>query len=304
MDDDVKIEPTILYNDDTASTEAEKVNDNGVPEPRLSEQHIEGKAANTKTKILAICVSIFGVCTVTLAVVLAFVLSNTNSEVVVRDSGLKEETPLGNSSIDMPKQRVAIDLDSSHVLPASPESGNIADRVRGNKESDIVVIEYADMQCPGCAAIMAFMDDLFSKYGDKVAFVYRHYSISSHANARSAAIAVEAAGEQGYFWEMLNETYSRRSEWMALTGTKLSEKFANIFEDVAGEAADIAKYSIDLKSSNVAKKVDNDKAVGNSDFAVSATPTIIVGGKKVDFGSGTLGDAVKKITDAIEAELK
>lgn len=296
MSEDEKIEPTILYNEESV-----KKDTTAIPMD-LGRQQQKKKMAGS-TKALIACVAVFATCAVTLAVVLAFVLSNTGSEAVFgSDLNIKGETPSGNTSIDLPKQVIS-DMDSSKIMPASPESGNIADRVRGNVKSSVTVIEYADMQCPGCAGVMFYMDDLYEKYGDRVAFIYRHYPITGHVNARSAAIAVEAAGEQGFFWEMLSEVFLRRSDWISLSGSALDDEFTDIFEDVAGGSADLAKYAIDLKNSNIAKKVDNDKSSGMNDFKVNATPTIIVNGEKVDFGGGTLTEVEKGIAKAIEAAL-
>ncbi len=281
MSEDEKIEPTILYNEESV-----KKDTTAIPMD-LGRQQQKKKMAGS-TKALIACVAVFATCAVTLAVVLAFVLSNTGSEAVFgSDSNIKGETPSGNTSIDLPKQAIS-DMDSSKIMPASPESGNIADRVRGNAKSSVTVIEYADMQCPGCAGVMSYMDDLYEKYGDRVAFIYRHYPITSHVNARPAAIA---------------EVFLRRSDWISLSGSALDDEFTDIFEDVAGGSADLAKYAIDLKNSNIAKKVDNDKSSGINDFKVNATPTIIVNGEKVDFGGGTLTEVEKGIAKAIEAAL-
>ena len=60
-----------------------------------------------------------------------------------------------------------------------------------------LVIEYADFECPYCAALSIRLDRL------KLRRVFRHFPVaSSHPRAWSAAYASEAAGFQGRFWEM------------------------------------------------------------------------------------------------------
>jgi protein-disulfide isomerase len=60
-----------------------------------------------------------------------------------------------------------------------------------------LLIEYADFECPFCAALHERL------VGLPVALVYRHFPVrSSHPRAWPAACAAEAAAEQGRFWEM------------------------------------------------------------------------------------------------------
>ena len=79
------------------------------------------------------------------------------------------------------------------------------DHIMGKKDSRVVFVWYIDMQCPACAQMLPVVNSLYQKYGDKVAFVTRHLTLKGHDYARPAAIAVEAAAEQGYFWEMITE---------------------------------------------------------------------------------------------------
>ncbi len=70
------------------------------------------------------------------------------------------------------------------------------DHVRGVDGAPIV-IEYADFECPFCAALHERLADLPTR------IVFRHFPVrSSHPRAWAAAGAAEAAGLQGRFWEM------------------------------------------------------------------------------------------------------
>ncbi len=60
-----------------------------------------------------------------------------------------------------------------------------------------MVIEYADLECPYCAAAHLILREL------PVTRVFRHFPVASkHPRARALAHAAEAAGRQGRFWEM------------------------------------------------------------------------------------------------------
>ena len=60
-----------------------------------------------------------------------------------------------------------------------------------------VVIEYADFECPYCAAQSVRLSQLALRR------VFRHFPVrSSHPRAWAAACAAEAAALQGRFWDM------------------------------------------------------------------------------------------------------
>lgn len=191
--------------------------------------------------------------------------------------------------------------DNAGIIAASAENGNIGDHVRGKRDSKVLVVEYADPQCPGCAMVMPIMTELYEKYGDKVAFVYRHYTIAGHKNAVSAAIAIEAAGKQGYFWEMLEALFDNQVYWAYKSGSSLTLAYLELFKEVAGSKANETQFKKDLNDENLRTKVTFDKARGGED-EVMATPTVIVNGEQVDFYEST--DIKKTIEAAIVAALK
>ncbi len=76
------------------------------------------------------------------------------------------------------------------------------DHVRGADGAPLV-IEYADFECPFCAALHERLAGL------PVRIVFRHFPVrSSHPRAWAAACAAEAAGLQGRFWEMHDSLFA------------------------------------------------------------------------------------------------
>lgn len=74
-----------------------------------------------------------------------------------------------------------------------PEAG---DHIRGPEQASLVV-EYADLECPFCAALHQRLAALDARV------VFRHFPVrSSHPRAWAAACAAEAAALQQRFWEM------------------------------------------------------------------------------------------------------
>ncbi len=82
-------------------------------------------------------------------------------------------------------------LGSAPVPPAGDD-----DHLRGPATAPLV-IEYADLECPYCAAADRRLAAL------PIRLLFRHFPVrSSHPRAWAAACAAEAAAAQGRFWEM------------------------------------------------------------------------------------------------------
>ena len=179
---------------------------------------------------------------------------------------------------------LAIDYDqydAARVIPASESNGNIGDHVRGNADSAVVLVEYGDMQCAGCGTAMPRVTELKAEYGDRVAFVFRHFPIQGHPNARAAAAALESAGLQGYFWEMLETVYANQALWSGEKGATRTEVFASMFSNIAPDG-DVDRFKNDLGDSNIDRKITFDYNIGIKQSGVTATPSFYVNGNFVD----------------------
>lgn len=77
------------------------------------------------------------------------------------------------------------------------------DHALGSLTANVVVMLYADFECPYSKKAHRVLKELASWYGNLISIVFRHFPRpSSHPNARLAAEAAEAAHSQGLFWEM------------------------------------------------------------------------------------------------------
>ncbi|MFV0277782.1 MAG: DsbA family protein, partial [Parahaliea sp.] len=74
---------------------------------------------------------------------------------------------------------------------------------RGSALAQHTIVEYLDFECPFCARATGMWEDIHDHFRDRVRYVVRHLPLEhSHPRAMAAAIASEAAAEQGRFWEM------------------------------------------------------------------------------------------------------
>lgn len=77
-----------------------------------------------------------------------------------------------------------------------------ANEARDAAKGRYVLVEFGDYECPPCIANHSEVSSLLRRYPADLRFVFRHCPLPSHPNARSAAIAAEAARLQGRFWAM------------------------------------------------------------------------------------------------------
>ena len=87
---------------------------------------------------------------------------------------------------------------------------------RGPEKAAITLVEFGDYQCPSCGAYHPVVKELMNRYPQQVRLEFHHYPlISIHPNAMAASLAVEAAGEQGKYWEMHDLIFEHQEEWSA-----------------------------------------------------------------------------------------
>ncbi len=159
---------------------------------------------------------------------------------------------------------------------------------KGAKEAKVVIIEFSDFQCLFCALVQPTLDQVMELYGDRVRLVYRHFPLTKiHPYALKAAVAAEAAGNQGKFWEMHDKLYQNQEK---LTVDDLGRYAQEL-------GLDMERFNKDLDSPELEKKVLTDKEDGLK-AGVKGTPAFFINGTYI---SGN--QPFEKFKELIEAEL-
>lgn len=165
------------------------------------------------------------------------------------------------------------------------------DHVRGDlKKAKVVLIEYSDFECPFCNRHHPTMKQIAEEYGDDVAWVYRHFPLTSiHPNAAPAANASECAAEQGEFWDYadaLVDNYQTLNE----------AKYLEIAEDLG---LNTNKFQDCLDSQKYASKVA-EQAQGGIAAGATGTPATFINGVLV---SGAVPvESMKTMIDELLAQ--
>ena len=179
----------------------------------------------------------------------------------------------GSSKSDVSK------VNTDAIQVASSENGNIADHVQGKADSKVILVEYADYQCPGCGTIYPLVKSIAEQYKDQIQYVFRNYPITdAHPNAKAAAGSAEAAGLQGKYWEMHGKIYEKQADWSNLTITERGKFFEGLATEIG---LDVNKFNTDLSSSAITEKINFDTALAKK-AGVEATPTFYLNGKQLE----------------------
>lgn len=153
----------------------------------------------------------------------------------------------------------------------------------GSPNAPASLVEYGDYQCGICRLTIPMMKLLKKELGDKFCFVFRHFPFTqTHPFAKEAAEAAEAAACQNKFWEMHDLLYANQLQMSSA-----------LFNQLARELSlDMEKFQTDLKSPEIAKKIETDFK-GGLRSGVNGTPCFFINGERYD-GDASY-DALKKI---------
>lgn len=200
----------------------------------------------------------------------------------------------------------SIDVSSfNHAKPLTNKSDKptpkINDHVYGNKDSEVVLIEYGDFQCPGCGNLHKTMQPITEVYKNQIAFVFRNFPISTlHPNARAAAAAAEAAGLQDRYWDMNNFLFNNQRDWSSLSASERDDMFAAYAKRLG---IDTEQFRKDFASEKVSNKINFDLALGKAN-GVNATPTLFLNGEKLEPEDYKDMNAFRETLDKALAEAK
>jgi Na+/H+ antiporter NhaA len=146
--------------------------------------------------------------------------------------------------------------------PVTPER----DHIRGPATAPLTLVEYLDFECPFCAKATGVGPELRAHFGDRLRYVVRHLPLPDvHPHAEQAAMAAEAAGAQGRFWEMHDLLFAHQDKLEPEHLVRYAEKLG----------LDVDRFVEDLSDDDLAAHIREDVAGAEASGARS-TPTFFV----------------------------
>lgn len=145
--------------------------------------------------------------------------------------------------------------------------------VIGQKNAPVAIVAFTDFQCPFCARFHTPMVEAIKADSGKANYMIKNYPLVFHPQAKPAAKAALAAGEQGQYAEMANA---------------LLENNQNLGEELFGKLAKDIGLNVDKfwkdfrgKDAQWEKYIQDDIDLGNQ-VQVRGTPTFYINGRKTN----------------------
>ncbi len=157
-------------------------------------------------------------------------------------------------------------------LDGSPE--------KGAPNASVVIVEWADFECPFCARSAPVLDEIVERYPSDAKLVFKNYPLSIHKHAEKAARAAVAAGRQEKFWEMHRALFARHPKPLDPQGIEEAAKVAKL---------DLRRFRDELDSEPVADAVAKDRKQGDA-LKLEGTPLIYVNGRHFDLDYFDIGE--------------
>jgi protein-disulfide isomerase len=188
---------------------------------------------------------------------------------------------------------VLLDRDSGGAQPQGAEVS--LDKSLGAEGAPVVVVEYADFQCPYCEQFATgAARQLKEDYVDQgqVRFVFRHLAFLGDESTW-AAEASECANEQDRFWEYHDKIYEEQAgENQGAFGKDNLKRFA------AELGLDTEQFDQCLDSGAM-RSVVREEVKEAQRRRISSTPSVLVNGQLIQNGSN-----YQVLQAAVEAALR
>jgi protein-disulfide isomerase len=154
---------------------------------------------------------------------------------------------------------------------------------QGPASARVVVVEYADFQCPSCLALQQTLKGIKPNY-PMVRFVYRDFPLTRvHPWAMSAAIAGRCVYSQkpAAFWAFHDAVYEGQDI------TTVDNAWDRLVELAGKAGADQGAFKACMASPEARKAVEDSMQEGLS-LKVTNTPTVFVNGRRLVGGDKDL----------------
>jgi protein-disulfide isomerase len=200
-----------------------------------------------------------------------------------KPSAVSNSNSAANTAANRPK---------TNTIPPNAPLGAQPPNQSGSPSAVVRIEEFADFQCGACASANPILNEIKSMYGSRIHFVFRNFplSIAAHNKAYDAAVAAEAAGMQGKFWDMQNLLFTNQAAWTS------ADNYKQMWKDYAQRIGlDVARWENDMIGLGAKSRVDEDLKRGKA-IGVNSTPSIYINGMLVPYSEMNV-QSLKTIID-------
>ena len=140
--------------------------------------------------------------------------------------------------------------------------------VKGSEAAPITIAEFADFECPFCAGVAPTLRKIEDVYKGQVRFVWKHLPLSIHQHAVDAALAAEAAGKQGKFWDYHDKLFANQDH----LETDALRRYAEELQ------LDVARWERDMQEPQQQRRIEADTEEAHM-LDVNVTPSFFINGR-------------------------
>ncbi len=161
----------------------------------------------------------------------------------------------------------------------SPYQGDGEDYRKGSDDAPLVLVEFADFQCPACGSTASELHAAYQARPDKIQVIFKNYPLDNSCNSQvggpihplacETAFFARCAGEYGKFWEFHDLVFANQP--------KISKSNLESWMKQLGVSDDQMKVCRNTPAH--LDKIKSDISLGNQ-VRVQSTPTVFVNGKK------------------------
>jgi protein-disulfide isomerase len=162
------------------------------------------------------------------------------------------------------------------------------DHALGPADAAVTVVEYGEFECPHCGRAHFHLKGLRDRLDELgVRFVFRHFARDEvHPFSTRAAVATEAAGAQGRFWDMHDHLFENQH----------SLEYEDLRRHAAAIGLDVDRFMRDVNDPGHLKSVHTQRA-GAIESGARGTPTFFINGERYegDYDLDSLLDAIRSV---------
>jgi protein-disulfide isomerase len=162
------------------------------------------------------------------------------------------------------------------------------DPARGPADAKLTIVLFSDFQCPFCGRVEPSLAALEEAFQGQVRIVWKHQPLPMHPQAVPAAIASEAAREQGKFWQMHAKLFS---DQRGLS----TETFSRYAREIG---LDVRRFEQAVAARRGEARIQEDQKVAGQ-VGASGTPTMFFNCRQV-----VGAQPVERLKAVAEEELK
>jgi protein-disulfide isomerase len=142
---------------------------------------------------------------------------------------------------------------------------------KGPENAPIVVIEFADFECPYCGVMAPAIEKAWEERKQNVRVVYKFMPLKGHPHGEISARAAIAAGAQGKFWDMHKKLFENQQH--------LEQQDLEMYARELG--LDVSKFRAEMNSKETTDRLERDRKLADA-LDVKGTPTIYINGREFD----------------------